>query len=103
TGTFLRALMHTGENKTEGGRVGEASARGLSGCLERLGLELGRLKTGTPPRLKRETIDFARFEPQAGDEEPAPFSFLNEYGCTARGGAAELPHAGGAWTPPLTQ
>src|SRR6476620_812536 len=51
TGTFLRALMHTGENKTEGGRVGEASARGLSGCLAKLGLELGRLKTGTPPRL----------------------------------------------------
>src|SRR5206468_10052574 len=51
TGTFLRALMHTGERKTEGGRVGEASARGLSGCLQRLGLELGRLKTGTPPRL----------------------------------------------------
>ena len=51
TGTFLRALMHTGEQKTEGGRVGEAAARGLSGCLEKLGLELGRLKTGTPPRL----------------------------------------------------
>src|SRR5687767_15391122 len=57
TGTFLRALMHTGETKTEGGRVGEASARGLSGCLARLGLELGRLKTGTPPRLDRKTID----------------------------------------------
>src|SRR5205085_2222402 len=49
TGTFLRALMHTGEQKTEGGRVGEAAAKGLSGCLARLGLELGRLKTGTPP------------------------------------------------------
>src|SRR5687768_3430713 len=57
TGTFLRALMHTGERKTEGGRVGEAAARGLSACLERLGLELGRLKTGTPPRLDRKTID----------------------------------------------
>jgi tRNA uridine 5-carboxymethylaminomethyl modification enzyme len=79
TGTFLRGLMHTGEKKTEGGRVGEAAARGLSGCLERLGLELGRLKTGTPPRLKRESIDFSRFEPQAGDEVPAPFSYLNEY------------------------
>src|SRR5437660_1346284 len=79
TGTFLRALMHTGENKTEGGRVGEESAHGLSGCLERLGLELGRLKTGTPPRLDRKTIDFDRFERQPGDDAPAPFSFLNEY------------------------
>src|ERR1044071_2917954 len=79
TGTFLRALMHTGERKTEGGRVGEAAAKGLSGCLAKLGLELGRLKTGTPPRLKKETIDFSRFEEQPGDDEPAPFSFLNEY------------------------
>src|SRR5206468_2563155 len=79
TGTFLRALMHTGERKTEGGRVGEATACGLSGCLERLGLELGRLKTGTPPRLARETIDFDRFEVQPGDQSPAPFSYLNEY------------------------
>jgi tRNA uridine 5-carboxymethylaminomethyl modification enzyme len=79
TGTFLRALMHTGERKTEGGRVGEAAAKGLSGCLTRLGLELGRLKTGTPPRLQRDTIDFAAFEAQPGDDEPMPFSFLNEY------------------------
>jgi tRNA uridine 5-carboxymethylaminomethyl modification enzyme len=79
TGTFLRALMHTGETKTEGGRVGEAAATGLSGCLAGLGLELGRLKTGTPPRLHKDTIDFSRFEPQAGDEPPTPFSYLNEY------------------------
>jgi tRNA uridine 5-carboxymethylaminomethyl modification enzyme len=79
TGTFLRALMHTGESKTEGGRAGEASAVGLSGCLARLGLELGRLKTGTPPRLKRDSIDFRALELQPGDDEPAPFSFLNEY------------------------
>lgn len=92
TGTFLRALMHTGEQKTEGGRVGEASARGLSGCLARLGLELGRLKTGTPPRLDRKTIDFSKFETQPGDEEPAPFSFLNEYETDAR-----------PWSPPLAQ
>jgi tRNA uridine 5-carboxymethylaminomethyl modification enzyme len=82
TGTFLRALMHTGERKTEGGRVGEFAARGLSGCLEKLGLELGRLKTGTPPRLDRKTIDFTEFEDQPGDDRPAPFSFLNEYGST---------------------
>src|SRR4051812_39726597 len=99
TGTFLRALMHTGETKTEGGRVGEAAARGLSGCLEKLGLELGRLKTGTPPRLKRETIDFSKFEMQPGDSEPAPFSYLNEY--QTRGVAAGLPHA--AWSPRLSQ
>src|SRR5215207_7859390 len=90
SGTFLRGLMHTGERQTEGGRVGENSARGLSGCLARLGLELGRLKTGTPPRLKRETIDFTRFEVQPGDEDPAPFSCLNEY-------------QNRRWSPPLTQ
>jgi tRNA uridine 5-carboxymethylaminomethyl modification enzyme len=80
SGTFLRGLMHTGEKQTQGGRVGEAAATGLSGCLARLGLELGRLKTGTPPRLKKESIDFTAFEAQAGDEEPMPFSYLNEYG-----------------------
>ncbi len=92
TGTFLRALMHTGETKTIGGRVGEAAATGLSGCLTRLGLELGRLKTGTPPRLKRETIDFSAFEEQPGDEKPAAFSYLNEYGDAAN-----------SWRPPLPQ
>jgi tRNA uridine 5-carboxymethylaminomethyl modification enzyme len=80
TGTFLRGLMHTGQTQSEGGRVGEAAARGLSGCLSRLGLELGRLKTGTPPRLARDSINFAAFEVQPGDERPMPFSFLNEYG-----------------------
>jgi tRNA uridine 5-carboxymethylaminomethyl modification enzyme len=79
SGTFLRGLMHTGEKKTQGGRVGEAAATGLSGCLARLGLELGRLKTGTPPRLRKQSIDFAAFEAQPGDEAPMPFSFLNEY------------------------
>ena len=96
TGTFLRALMHTGERKTEGGRVGEGAARGLSGCLERLGLELGRLKTGTPPRLDRKTIDFAAFEDQPGDDTPVPFSFLNEYS-----NAAGL--QSGGFRPPLPQ
>jgi tRNA uridine 5-carboxymethylaminomethyl modification enzyme len=89
TGTFLRALMHTGERQTEGGRVGEATAKGLSGCLAKLGLELGRLKTGTPPRLHADSIDFARFEPQQGDEPAAAFSYLNEYSPS--------------WRPPLTQ
>jgi tRNA uridine 5-carboxymethylaminomethyl modification enzyme len=100
TGTFLRALMHTGEQKTEGGRVGEAAAKGLSGCLARLGLELGRLKTGTPPRLHKDSIDFSRFEPQAGDEPPVPFSYLNEYGAeTGRGTVS----ARAAWLPRLPQ
>jgi tRNA uridine 5-carboxymethylaminomethyl modification enzyme len=79
SGTFLRGLMHTGERKTEGGRVGESTARGLSACLAKLGLELGRLKTGTPPRLDRKAIDFSKFEEQPGDAVPLPFSYLNEY------------------------
>ena len=94
TGTFLRGLMHTGERKTEGGRYGEAAATGLSGCLARLGLELGRLKTGTPPRLKRDTIDYSMFEIQPGDERPVPFSYLNEYAA---------PHQPSRWHPPLPQ
>src|SRR5450759_3398412 len=78
TGTFLRGLMHTGEKKTEGGRFGEAASTGLSGGLARLGLKLGRFKTGTPPRLHRDTVDYARCEPQRGDDPPAPFSFRTE-------------------------
>lgn len=76
TGTFMRALMHTGPRKVEGGRIGEASAVGISGSLQRLGLSLGRLKTGTPPRLAAESIDFASLEVQPGDDHPTPFSDL---------------------------
>ncbi|MGK0217372.1 MAG: tRNA uridine 5-carboxymethylaminomethyl modification enzyme [Planctomycetota bacterium] len=75
TGTFLRAVMHVGEEKTTGGRVGEASADGLSGDVERLSLRLGRLKTGTPPRLDARSLDFDLMEEQGGDERPQPFSF----------------------------
>ena len=75
TGTFLRGLMHTGERRTAGGREGATSAEGLSGTLARLGLTLVRLKTGTPPRLRAGSIDFARLDPQPGDAAPAPFSF----------------------------
>jgi tRNA uridine 5-carboxymethylaminomethyl modification enzyme len=100
TGTFLRALMHTGESKTEGGRVGEAAARGLSGCLAKLGFELGRLKTGTPPRLDRNSIDFSRFELQPGDDEPAPFSYRNEYQPSPPTTNSQLPTS---WLPPLPQ
>ncbi|TWT41049.1 tRNA uridine 5-carboxymethylaminomethyl modification enzyme MnmG [Phycisphaerae bacterium RAS1] len=78
SGTFLRALMHTGEQKTEGGRIGEKAAVGLSASLSRLGLELGRLKTGTPPRLKRDTIDFSSLDVQPGDDPPVPFSFMTD-------------------------
>jgi tRNA uridine 5-carboxymethylaminomethyl modification enzyme len=76
TGTFLRGLIHIGERKIPAGRVGEAPAMGLSAALERAGLALGRLKTGTPPRLDGRTIDWAALEMQPGDEPPEPFSTL---------------------------
>lgn len=76
TGTFLQALMHTGELKTAGGRAGDVAAFGLSACLRDLGFELRRFKTGTPPRLNGRTIDFSRLEVQEGDPQPQPFSFL---------------------------
>ncbi len=76
TGTFLRGLIHVGEKQTPAGRVGEAPAIGLSLTLERLGFALGRLKTGTPPRLDGTTIDWKSLEMQPGDEPPEPFSTL---------------------------
>jgi tRNA uridine 5-carboxymethylaminomethyl modification enzyme len=76
TGTFMRALMHTGESRTAGGRVGEGVAAGISSALTELGFELGRLKTGTPPRLRRGTIDWENLPPQHGDDPPQMFSFL---------------------------
>ena len=79
TGTFLRGLMHTGERQTEGGRVGEAAALNLSGALAALGFELGRLKTGTPPRLAAESIDFAALPIQLGDDPPLPFSDMSSW------------------------
>lgn len=78
TGTFMRGLMHSGETKVEGGRIGEAAAVGISAALRELGFELGRLKTGTPPRLRRDTIDWDALEPDRGDESPAPFSDLTD-------------------------
>ncbi len=75
TGTFLNGLMHTGARKTAGGRVGEAAAEGLSGSLARLGLALGRFKTGTPPRVHRDSVDYDACRPQPGDDPPVPFSF----------------------------
>jgi tRNA uridine 5-carboxymethylaminomethyl modification enzyme len=78
TGTFLRAIMHTGESTHAGGRVGEASAESLSDSLLSLGLALGRLKTGTPPRLARASLDWESLEIQPGDLEPEPFSFRTD-------------------------
>jgi tRNA uridine 5-carboxymethylaminomethyl modification enzyme len=78
TGTFLSGLIHIGERKIPAGRVGEAPAIGLSKTLYGLGLRMGRLKTGTPPRLDGRTIEWARLEVQPGDDPPVPFSFLTE-------------------------
>lgn len=78
TGTFLKALMHTGEAKTRGGRAGDQTAEGLSDSLTACGFELARFKTGTPCRLNGRTIDFARLEEQPGDADPRPFSFSTE-------------------------
>jgi tRNA uridine 5-carboxymethylaminomethyl modification enzyme len=75
TGTFLNGLIHCGENKYPAGRSGEAPSVMLGEALRRLGFEIGRLKTGTPPRLDARTIDFSRFQVQAGDPIPTPFSF----------------------------
>jgi tRNA uridine 5-carboxymethylaminomethyl modification enzyme len=76
TGTFLAGLIHIGERKIPAGRVGEAPSIGLSKMLRGLGLQMGRLKTGTPPRLDGRTIDWASLEIQPGDDPPVPFSFL---------------------------
>jgi len=75
SGTFLAAIMHTGEETAVGGRVGDTAALGLSDSLREFGFRLRRLKTGTPPRLSRQSIDFSRTTPQPGDEVPIPFSF----------------------------
>jgi tRNA uridine 5-carboxymethylaminomethyl modification enzyme len=78
TGTFLRALMHSGEVKTAGGRFGEPAAETLSDSLRDLGLKLGRLKTGTPPRVDRTSVDFSKLEEAPGDATPRPFSILTD-------------------------
>ncbi|MBI1811896.1 MAG: tRNA uridine-5-carboxymethylaminomethyl(34) synthesis enzyme MnmG, partial [Nitrospirae bacterium] len=74
TGTFLKGLMHIGFENFSAGRAGEFPSIGLSESLKKLGLEMGRLKTGTPPRLDAKTIDFSKTEPQYGDDPPVPFS-----------------------------
>ncbi len=76
TGTFLGGLIHIGERKIPAGRVGEAPSLALAGTLRGFGLRIGRLKTGTPPRLDGRTIDWAALDVQHGDDPPVPFSFL---------------------------
>ena len=78
TGTFLRGLLHIGQNRQSGGRSGDAAAMDLSSSLKGLGLELGRLKTGTPPRLLRRSIDFSKTESQLGDEPVPYFTFWKD-------------------------
>jgi tRNA uridine 5-carboxymethylaminomethyl modification enzyme len=78
TGTFLRGLIHLGEKNWPAGRVGEAPAIGLSSSFERIGFTLGRLKTGTPPRLDGTTIDWSAVEMQPGDDPPEPFSVMTD-------------------------
>jgi len=78
TGTFLRGLMHVGTEQFPGGRLGEPAANELSQNLERIGLEVGRLKTGTPVRLDAATVDLDKLEIQYGDPDPMPFSFLTD-------------------------
>lgn len=78
TGTFLRGMIHIGGETTPAGRVGEAPSLGLSATLDRLGFALGRLKTGTPPRLDGRSIDWSGVDMQPGDDPPEPFSYLTD-------------------------
>jgi tRNA uridine 5-carboxymethylaminomethyl modification enzyme len=78
TGTFLRGLIHIGERKIVAGRMNEQASLGLSATMGRIGFTLGRLKTGTPPRLDGRTIDWASLESQAADEDPVPFSLMTD-------------------------
>ncbi|GLQ82468.1 tRNA uridine 5-carboxymethylaminomethyl modification enzyme MnmG [Mesorhizobium huakuii] len=78
TGTFLRGLIHIGEKKIVAGRMNEQASLGLSATMDRAGFKLGRLKTGTPPRLDGKTIDWASLESQAADEDPVPFSLMTD-------------------------
>ena len=96
TGTFLRGLMHVGSNQQPGGRAGDAAAMGLSSSLKEIGLELGRLKTGTPPRLLRRSIDFSKTEMQLGGTPIPYFTFWKddlfhvEHSCTKPAGGDHL-------------
>lgn len=78
SGTFMNGTIHIGERQYGGGRMGERASVGLTACLEKLGFESGRLKTGTPPRVDGRTIDYSALEEQPGDDDPTPFSFLTD-------------------------
>ena len=78
TGTFLNGIMHQGEQKTVGGRFGDIACTGITPDLQRMGFEMGRLKTGTPARLERDSIDWSQTTEEPGDENPVPFSFMTE-------------------------
>ncbi|MFM8707670.1 MAG: FAD-dependent oxidoreductase, partial [Planctomycetia bacterium] len=78
TGTFLQAVMHTGEAQVPGGRAGEGTTSGVSRALSRLGFRIDRFKTGTPCRLSARSIDFSQLDVQPGDDQPQPFSFLTD-------------------------
>jgi tRNA uridine 5-carboxymethylaminomethyl modification enzyme len=94
TGTFLNGVVHVGMKHLEAGRMGEFPAKGLSDSLRSLGLQLGRLKTGTPARLNKRSIDFSKMTPQPGDEPPKMFSFIWEYGQYGLTGLPDNPVAG---------
>ena len=78
TGTFLSGLLHIGFNSFKAGRAGEFASYGLASDLKGLGFDLGRMKTGTPPRLKKSSIDFSKFEVQESDSDPTPFSYFTD-------------------------
>jgi tRNA uridine 5-carboxymethylaminomethyl modification enzyme len=78
SGTFLNGIIHIGESQYGGGRSGERASIGISASLEKLGFEIGRLKTGTPPRIDGRSIDYSQLEIQYGDEDPSPFSFMTD-------------------------
>ena len=84
TGTFLNGLIHTGRRTYTAGRTGEPASIELAEALKRLGFPVGRLKTGTPPRLDGRTIDWDAFQPQLPDERPVPFSFATERSSSRR-------------------
>jgi tRNA uridine 5-carboxymethylaminomethyl modification enzyme len=79
TGTFLNGLVHIGTSQTASGRAGELASIGLAACLKQLGFEIGRMKTGTPPRLRASSIDFASMDRQDSDPQPQPFSFTTKH------------------------
>jgi tRNA uridine 5-carboxymethylaminomethyl modification enzyme len=78
TGTFLSGLLHIGFNSFRAGRAGEFASYGLASDLKGLGFDLGRMKTGTPPRLKKSSIDFSKFKAQESDSDPTPFSYFTD-------------------------